>query len=311
LSERSLAFIFPAFVSEYPDDPVHHLTGFTKYFKDFLHQAAEHVCPELAEFDFLRKNFLGDELKTQFLTYIFSCALSAYLKEKKVTPAYCAGYSMGIYGAYFFSGVICFTDGLELIRRAFDSIKKVTADSSFLMGTVIGLSHEDLRAILDSNKLRVEITNQNSDHSFVLGGTDKDIRKLLDLAKSEGALSSRVIPISDPYHTSFINPPGADHRRIMAGIPFHDPAVPVVSLIDRRVIREEQSLRDEIIRNLYTPMNWYRTQLYLQSQGVSVFIECGLGKGLTKNSKFVEGNASFLAPDSRSFLEELQRVVNN
>ena len=94
----------------------------------------------------------------------------------------------------------------------------------------------------------------------------------------------------------------------MAGMHFKDPVVPVVSLIDQKILREEQSLRDEIIRNLYTPMNWFHTQLLLQQKGVSVFIECGSGKALTKNAKFIEGDAIFLSPDSRSFLTDLEKI---
>jgi [acyl-carrier-protein] S-malonyltransferase len=311
LSEHRLAFVFPAFVSEYPDDPLHHLEGFDKVFEEFLHQAAEHACPDLSRFHFTECTFLEDELKTQYITYVYSCALSSYLKQHGIRSSYSAGYSMGIYAAYYHSEVIRFQHGLDLISRAFHSIKKVTADTSFLMGTVIGLNHNDIHEIQTSAGTKVEITNQNSDHSFVIGGPEKDVIRFLEKAKQEGALSTRIIRISDPYHTSYINPPGADHRSIMIGIPFRDPVVPVVSLIDRRIIHEEQSLRDEIIRNLYTPMNWYRTQLFLQEKGVRVFIECGLGKGLTKNSRFVEGEASFLSADSESFLTEFHKIIRN
>ena len=253
MSEKTLAFVFPAFVSEYPDDPVHHLTGFAEYFRKYLHQAAEQVSPELIQFNFRTRTFLDDELKTQFITYIYGCALSSFLKDQGFSSSYCAGYSMGIYTAFFHADVISFQDGLKLISKAFESIRTVTRSIPFSMGTVIGLTRDDVLEILNQTGSRVEITNQNSVCSFVIGGPEEDIRKSLDLAKSEGAISTRVIPVSDPYHTSYINPPGADHRMIMAGINFKDPMVPVVSLIDRKILKEEQSLRDEIIRNLYTP----------------------------------------------------------
>lgn len=309
MSEKSLAFIFPAFVSEYADDPVHHLSGFAEYFHKSLHQAAGLVSRDLANFNFRTNTFLEDELKTQFITYIYSCALSSYLKDKGITSDYCAGYSMGIYAALFHAEVVSFRDGLELISRAFRSIQSVTRCAPFSMGTIIGLNREDVLQILKQTGNHVEITNQNSICSFVLGGPEEDINKTLEMAKSEGALSTRVIPVSDPYHTTYINPPGADHRMIMNGMHFNDPAIPVVSLIDRKIIRDEQSLHDEVIRNLYTPMNWYKTQLFLQEKGVTVFIECGAGKGLSKNSRFIEGDAVFLSPDSNSFLMELEKIV--
>ncbi len=308
MSEKSLAFIFPAFVSEYSEDPGRRLPGFPKYFQKFLHQAAIRVSPDLEQFNFHTRTFLDDELKTQFITYVCSCALSSYLKDEGIRSDYCAGYSMGIYAAFYHAGVVSFMDGLELIGRAFESIRKVTRNAPFSMGTVIGLSREDIVGIIKHTGSSVQITNQNGICSFVLGGKEDEIRRFLDAAKAEGALSTRVIPVSDPYHTSYINPPGSDHRMIMTGLHFNDPMIPVVSLLDSKILHDEMSLRDEIIRNLYTPMNWYKTQLLLQSRGISVFIECGMGKALTKNSKFVEGDAVFLSPDSPGFIEDLEKI---
>jgi [acyl-carrier-protein] S-malonyltransferase len=307
LSDKELALIFPAFVSEYSDDPFHHLEDLSDYFSRYLHQANS-ISPGIDQFSFSGRNFLDDELKTQFITYTYSCAVSSFLSHKRIKSAYCAGYSMGIYAALFHSGVIGFSEGLELIVRAFESIKRVTSDTLFSMGTIIGLNHEDLLDIQRKVGTQVEITNQNSLCSFVIAGPESAVREMLEIAREEGALSTRLIPVSDPYHTSYINPPGADHRMIMSGISFKDPAVPLVSLIDRKILRDEQTCRDEVIRNLYTPMSWYRTQLFLQQKGVSVFIEGGTGKTLTKNSKFIEGDALFLSPDSRSFLSDLEKI---
>jgi [acyl-carrier-protein] S-malonyltransferase len=310
LSEIHLAFVFPAFVSEYPDDPARHLPGFTKYFRKYLNEAASQLSPGLDTFHFRDNSFLDDELKTQFITYTYSCALSDYLRDHGIPSDFSAGYSMGIYAALFHSRVLSFSDGLRLICRAFDSIRAVTFNFPFTMGTVIGLDLKDILELIIKTGSGVEITNQNSVCSFVLGGPEEDVKNLLALAHEEGALSTRLIFVSDPYHTKYINPPGADHRKIMASISFKDPIVPVVSLIDRKILREEQTLRDEVIRNLYTPMNWYKTQLFLQKEGVTGFIECGMGKALTKNAKFIEGDALFLSPESSSFLTEMEKIPN-
>jgi len=45
--------------------------------------------------------------------------------------------------------------------------------------------------------------------------------------------------------------------------------------------------------NLFTPLNWYNTQLELAKLGVNVFVECGLGDGLTRNARFIEGDFRF------------------
>jgi malonyl CoA-acyl carrier protein transacylase len=67
--------------------------------------------------------------------------------------------------------------------------------------------------------------------------------------------------------------------------------MPIVSLVDQEILLEEDLLKQEVVRNLFTPLNWYQTQLYLQELGVNRFIECGSGKGLVKNARFIEGDA--------------------
>ena len=56
----------------------------------------------------------------------------------------------------------------------------------------------------------------------------------------------------------------------------------------------KHAFKNETVRNLFTSLNWYKTQLYLQELGVKRFVECGSGKGIMKNARFIEGDAVFL-----------------
>ena len=126
--EKKSALIFPAFAHEYPSDPFGRFRGFEDIFTFFLDQASRDVDTDLLAFDFVSNNFLEDEIRTQYITYIYSCSLSEYFKRNNLTPCYTAGYSMGIYSSLFHSGVIGFSDGLLLIRSAYHAFKKITGD---------------------------------------------------------------------------------------------------------------------------------------------------------------------------------------
>ena len=78
--------------------------------------------------------------------------------------------------------------------------------------------------------------------------------------------------------------------------------MPIVSLVDQDILLEEQSLKDEVVRNLFTSLNWYKTQLYLQELGINRFVECGSGKGIVKNARFIEGDAVFYTANSYTLL---------
>jgi hypothetical protein len=72
--EKPIAFIFPAFVTEYPEDPFSNLPGSAVYSQSFLQKAATAIDPELLDFNHNSKNFLGDELRTQLITYLLCCS---------------------------------------------------------------------------------------------------------------------------------------------------------------------------------------------------------------------------------------------
>lgn len=302
---KRFAFIFPPFANDYPDDPFGSLKGFDAIFSRFLDQAAIIADPELRHFNIRSRNFLDDELRTQYIAYIQGCALSDFFSRKNLVPAYSAGYSMGIYTALFQAGAISFEEGMDLIRFAFEEIKKSIGHLAFTMGSVIGLDREDLLRMIHQSDMQTEITIQNSTCSFILSGYQSDIRRILDDAKTEGALSARELQVTVPYHSRFLMEAAMNFEKKVMKMDFRRADIPIISLIDQGTLREEYSMKEEVVRNLFLPLNWNKTQAYLQQVGINTFVECGPNKALVKNSKFVPGDALFLPADLSPILKSL------
>jgi [acyl-carrier-protein] S-malonyltransferase len=306
LSQKKLAFVFPPFASDYPDDPFSNLTGFEDCFRKFLSRAAEFADPDLTKFNIPVQTFLDDELKTQYISYIQACSLVSWFRAKGVVPAYCSGYSMGIYAALFQAEVISFLDGLVLIRQAYKEIKKVTGAGAYGMCSIIGLNQNDIEQVILRDKMNLKLAIQNSVCSFSVSGTADDILRLTESAQKEGALSSRVLNVSVPYHSVFLKDTDSGFSEFVNQMQFRGPKMPIVSLIDQELLLEEHLLKREIVRNLFTSLNWYETQLYLQELGVNRFVECGAGKGIVKNARFIEGDAVFYTANSFTASLELK-----
>jgi malonyl CoA-acyl carrier protein transacylase len=298
LSQKKLAFVFPPFASDYPDDPFCNLPGFDAIFRKYLMRAAEFADTELSQFSIPVRTFLDDELKTQYISYIQACALVSWFREKDIVPAYCSGYSMGIYAALFQAEVISFLDGLVLIRQAFKEIHKVTGEQKYGMCAVIGLNLNDMKQLMENEKLNLKMAIQNSICSFSYSGPSDEIMKLTESAQHEGALSTRVLNVSVPYHSFFLQDTAAGFSEFVNQMQFRSPKMPIISLIDQEILLEEHALKNEVVRNLFTSLNWYETQLYLQELGVNRFVECGSGKGIVKNARFIEGDAVFYTANS-------------
>lgn len=298
MAEFTLAFVFPAFASEYSDHPGGKIQGFSTHFSGLLDLAASNFEPALKGFDFDNCNFLDDELFTQYITYIYSCAASNTLKVLGIIPDITAGYSMGIYAALFNSGSIDFIDGLKLIRFAYESIQKYTLTKNYSMATIIGLDEKDICKIIDDAGGNLEITNQNSPYAFVISGDEAQVKVALDSAREEGAIHIRQLNVGQPYHANFLQDAARDLGNELSKMKVKPPAIPIISVIDTTILNTEARLRSELINNIFHHLNWYQTIQSMLDMGVETFVECGPSKGLVKNARFVDGNFRFLALDA-------------
>jgi [acyl-carrier-protein] S-malonyltransferase len=298
LSDTHSAFIFPAFNSDYTDHPGRNIPGFNDRFDELRLRAASAIDQELEKFNFTGRTFQDDELRTQYLTYIYSCAASSVLKMNGLYSTLNAGYSMGIYASVFDAGAISFETGLFLIKIAYQTLHASLNNEFFGMGTLIGLDDVDIQKLIDHSSLKIEITNQNAPYSYVVSGNLDDIRKLMDLAKEEGALHTRDLAVSIPYHSSHLKSGAMEFARQISHFEIKAPETPMISLIDQVTLSTPALIREELIRNLFQPLNWFRTMNAMLENKISVFIECGSSKGLVKNSKFVDGSYRFYALNS-------------
>jgi malonyl CoA-acyl carrier protein transacylase len=157
------------------------------------------------------------------------------------------------------------------------------------MGALIGLDAWDIQQLIDQSSLGIEITNQNASHSFVVSGLSEDVKKLLSLAREEGALHTRDLAVSVPYHSSYLKDGAMDFAKQVSHLEIGTPNTPVISLIDHISLTTPEIIRRELFRNLFQPLNWLRTMQVMMEHQVLQCYECGPSRGLSKNAKFVTG----------------------
>lgn len=307
MSHTHLAFVFPAFVRDYREDKSFQIPGFREHFASLLSAASKHIDPDLIRFDPDGEDFLDHELRTQYIAFIHGCAISEVIKRRGVEPDLLAGYSMGIYAALVQTGSISFSDGLTLIRHAFQEISYTSLSERFGMAGIIGMNEQDLLRILQDRFPGVMISNQNSAFSFVLSGRLNDLHNLMEVAREEGAFHARMLNVSIPYHSLFLQSAAIQFEKIVRQIPFHLPETPIISVLNQTLLTTTEQLRTEVVKNIWQHFNWFHTQQRLIESGIQVFIECGPGKSLKKNSRFIDGNYIFYSPEV--FLKSLGQVV--
>jgi [acyl-carrier-protein] S-malonyltransferase len=195
---------------------------------------------------------------------------------------------MGIYAMFYHTRSIGFEAGLMMIKKAYEAVMNCIPENKYGMGNIIGLDESDFDLLLKNED--AEVINVNGSHNFVLSGTIAAVQNILDKAKAEGALHTRLLPVGCPYHSGFIKDSAISFGGFINSMDVKKPVIPVVSCIDQRLVTSADEVKREIISNLVTPLNWMKTIEKIHTSGVSLFYECGAGESLTKLNRFIAGN---------------------
>ena len=292
--QQKLAFIYPAFVLKYTGNEVSILEKNKVHFSEKLVELSNYTGENLSDFDIVNNNFLTDELKNQYLSYMFSCTFSDILKENRIEADYITGFSMGIYAALYKAGSIDFKTGSLIIKDVFYKIKDILAGKDFSMASVIGFTKEEIDIYLQKFS-SIECVIQNGEHSFVLSGPAENMGMALGFFQEEGAIHLSKFSVSCPYHSSVLSPYKSLFEKLLEKYTIKDSIIPITSFIDNRQVNTFEEVKEEIVKNIISPLNFYNSLIYLQKQGVNKIIEVGPGDSLTKSSKFIEGNFKFQA----------------
>lgn len=286
----SKAFVFPAFITNYTGKELSFLSDNGIGVRKYLDVASEVLGKELPAFDYTEEIYQKDELLSQFIAYIFACSINDALNLKKIFPKYVAGYSMGIYAALYASKAIDFKTGLEIILKAFNTVKEIGKEGTYGMGSTIGLTTDDIHSIISKNILDIEIININNSHSIVSAGRKEDIKKFVEIAIEEGAMSANELIVNVPYHSKYLTKYSGSFKAIIDSVSINHAKYPLISTYNHKECVTSIDLKQDLLFNLTERINWYKTMQSMLSLGVNEVIETGAGKDLSKMARFIEGN---------------------
>ena len=296
------AHLFPAFVPEYLGIETSVIGQHILMHK--LEKASVVVGRDITDFDITNHNYLDDPLASQYITYVMSCCVSDMLYKNRKVPDFVSAFSMGIYAALYHCKAISFDTGLQMINSAFNYIEKHLSVEKMGMCVIGGLSQDDVQGIMRSYVDKVSIINQNSEFSFILSGHHHALLRIIENAKADGALQTRMLPVTHPYHSHILQFASTDFSADIQKMTISDSIYPIVSAMNQKVIHSKEDILSELVRNLYQPFQWWKTFDFLLSARVQVFIECGAGESLYKVGKFIPGEFELYN------LKKMSRYIN-
>jgi [acyl-carrier-protein] S-malonyltransferase len=194
-------------------------------------------------------------------------------------PAYVAGHSLGEYSALIAAGVLSFEDGIRLVRER-GRLMQVAGDTSpGTLAAVMGLDESALEEVCQ--EAGAEICNVNSANQIVIGGEHDAVSRAMDLARARGARKIVPLNVSAAFHSSLMRLAAIGMSEAVKPLQFRDPLVPIIANCTGAALSSGAAVKDELIRQVSTAVQWRRSVVSMVEAGVSTFVEIGPGRVLS------------------------------
>ncbi|PNR96634.1 ACP S-malonyltransferase [Petrotoga sp. 9PWA.NaAc.5.4] len=204
-----------------------------------------------------------------------------YALEQGLKPDVVAGHSLGEWTAILAANVISFEDAVEAVYYRGLYMSEAYEPGKGGMAAVIGMDAHEIEKVLE-NYPNVQIANYNSPSQIVISGEMEELTISMEKLKENGA--KRVIPlnVSGPFHSKFLKAAEERLRQKISHIKFMKPIVPVVQNVTAKFETDPEIIKENIIRQITSPVRWIDCVEECIKNGVDEFIEIGPTNVLTK-----------------------------
>jgi malonate decarboxylase epsilon subunit len=275
----SVAFLFPGQGSQRPgmlhDLPDHPIA------RDMITHATEVLGRDVLDLD--TPEALGSTVDTQLALLVVGATTARVLIEEGGAPDFVAGHSVGAFAAAVAARALAYPDALRLVDLRARAMEEAYP-RGYGMGVVAGLDQRTvsrLAAETGTPNAPVHAANVNAPLQVCVAGADEALERVLDLAREHGAHRVRRLAVPTPSHTTLMAPVAAKLERALAAVSMVPPAVPYLSNVGGRALRDPEEIRDDLAQSVEWPVRWHDATTLLFELGVRLFVELPPGHVLT------------------------------
>lgn len=252
-------------------------------------RAVFHQADEALGFPLSRLCFYGpvEELKqtvnaqpailTVSLAYLYSVMEGEGRED--LHPAFVAGHSLGEYTALVMAGALELPEAVRLVRERGRLMQEAGLRQPGGMAAILGLDDVTVNEVC--RETGAEIANVNSPGQIVISGSRRALARAMDLARARGARRTIPLEVSGAFHSSLMRPALEGLARALGQTSFQDPAVPLVANATARALSSAQEIKEELLCQIYSCVQWRQSVELMIQQGISTFVETGPGQVLS------------------------------
>jgi len=318
-SNGTIALVFPGQGSQY--------VGMGKELYQSCPEAREvfHRADRILGFDLSTLCFEGpedllnrtDNAQPAILTV--SVALLRVLERREPSlwerVRFVAGHSLGEYSALVSAGALEFDSTLRLVRGRGLQMRRAGEYAEGGMVAVIGLDREAVQGICrevmaahdgsKDNRAGAWIANHNAPTQIIISGTRDALARVEELARVRGAKKVVRLAVSVASHTPLMAPAVNALRRLISQVEVRPPRVPVLGNVSGAPLSAPEEIREELIRQVSSPVRWVESVQHILSQGVSNFIEVGPKRVLGGLIRRIDRSARIISLDDEKYRKRM------
>jgi len=244
--------------------------------------------------------------------FTYSLALTEYAHRLGLSADMVAGHSLGEYTAAVAAGVLSFHEGLSLVCTRGRLMKQAQDERPGAMAAVIGLSKEALEPICHEISRRdlVLVTNWNAPEQLVVSGTERGVQRLIEVIHAQGKGNAMRLPVKGAFHSPLMGAVQDAMSELTHDLPWHDTATPLVANVSGKVLTRGTEIRQELVEQITSPVQWVLCVKRLIADGCDTLIELGSGQVLTKLVRLIAPQVTAVAIDTPEKLEAFAKTVH-
>ncbi|WP_323752929.1 ACP S-malonyltransferase [Marinobacter sp.] len=234
---------------------------------------------------------LNQTMVTQPVLLTASVALwRQWLVSGGPQPNFVAGHSLGEYSALVAAESLDFVEAVKLVRLRGELMQEAVPAGEGKMAAILGLDDAEVIAACEESAQGdvVAAVNFNAPGQVVIAGSLAAVERAIEACKARGARKAMPLPVSVPSHCALMKGAAEELADALDDVRFNDAVIPVVQNVHAGVSTDADTLKSNLLKQLYSPVLWTDSIRTLTSEGVGVAVECGSGKVLAGLVKRIE-----------------------
>ena len=225
---------------------------------------------------------LNDTVNTQPALFLHSIASFRTFARlfPDFEPASVAGHSLGEVSALTAAGALSFEDGLRLVRKRGELMKRAGDMAPGSMAAILGVDIPTLDKVCAEASAEneiVQVANDNCPGQVVISGAKAAVERAMAGAKAAGAKRAMPLAVSIAAHSPLMASIQEEWNQAVDAVIMNAPKIPVFGNVHASVLKTAEDARADIKAQMQSRVRWTDSVKAMSGMGIKSFVEVGTG----------------------------------